>query len=92
MAIIQKTKNCLFGSMVATGTVVFSASRNPEQRTQVIHVDKNGKETTREFAYLKMLARSEVIRNSGYNLVERWEHEEPRPWWNDKLPPKRNET
>ena len=28
----------------------------------------------------------------GYNLVERWEHEGPRPWWNDKLPPKRNET
>ena len=38
------------------------------------------------------MARSEVIRNSGYNKVERWEHEGPRPWWNDKLPPKRNET
>ena len=64
---------------------------NPEQRTEVIHVDKD-KETTREFAYLKTLARSEVIRNTGYNLVERWEHERPRPWWNDKVPPKRNET
>ena len=38
------------------------------------------------------MARSEVIRGSGYNLVERWEHEKPRPWWDDKLPPKRNET
>ena len=28
----------------------------------------------------------------GYNLVERWEHQEPRPWWNDRIPPKRNET
>ena len=38
------------------------------------------------------MTRSEVIRNSGYNLVERWEHEGPRPWWNDKLLSKRNET
>ena len=65
---------------------------NPEQRTEVIRFDKNGKETTREIAYLKTLARSEEIRNLGYNLVERWEHEKPSPWWNDKLPPKRNET
>ena len=65
---------------------------NPEQRTEVICVDKNGKETTREIAYLKTLARSDEIRLSGYNLVERWEHEKPSPWWNDKLPPKRNET
>ena len=28
----------------------------------------------------------------GYRLVKRWEHETPRPWWNDKLPPKRSET
>ena len=65
---------------------------NPEQRTELIRVDKNGKETTREIAHLKTLARSEEIRHLGYNLVERWEHEWPRPWCNDKLPPKRNET
>ena len=38
------------------------------------------------------MKRSELIRFLGYNLVERWEHEGPRPWWDDKLPPKRNET
>ena len=65
---------------------------NPEQRTEVIRIDKNGKETTREIAYLKTLARSDEIRNLGYNLVERWEHEEPSPWLGDKLPRKRNET
>ena len=27
----------------------------------------------------------------GYRLVERWEHKTPRPWWNDRIPPKRNE-
>ena len=65
---------------------------NPEQRTEVIHVDKNNNEITREDAYQRTLKRSEVIRFLGYNLVERWEHEEPCSWWNDKLPPKRNET
>ena len=24
-------------------------------------------------------------------MVEKWEHESPRPWWNDRIPPKRNE-
>ena len=38
------------------------------------------------------MKRSKLIRFLGYNLVERWEHEGPRPWWNEKLPPKRNET
>ena len=65
---------------------------NTEQRTEVIRIDKNGKETAREIALLKTLARSEEIRHLGYNLVERWEHEQPSPWWDDKLPPKRNET
>ena len=65
---------------------------NPEQRTEVIRSDKNGKETTREIAYLKTLARSDEIRNLGYNLVERWEHEQPCPWLGDKRPRKRNET
>ena len=65
---------------------------NPEQRTEVIRADKNGKETTREIAYIKTLARSDEIRLSGYNLVERWEHEKPSPWWHEKLPSKRNET
>ena len=38
------------------------------------------------------MARSDEIRNLGYNLFERWEHEQPSPWWGDKLPPKRNQT
>ena len=28
----------------------------------------------------------------GYNLVEHWEHEQPSPWLDDKLPRKQNET
>ena len=70
----------------------FQCFPNPEQRTEVIHVDENNNEITREAAYQRTLKRSELIRFLGYRLVERWEHEEPSPWWNDKLPPKRNET
>ena len=55
-------------------------------------IDKNDNEITREAAYQRTLKRSELIRFLGYNLVERWEHEGPRPWWDDKHPPKRNET
>ena len=58
----------------------------------MIHVDKKGNEITRDDAYKRTLKRSEVIRFLRYNLVERWEHEEPRLWWNDKIPAKRNET
>ena len=65
---------------------------NPEQKTEVICIDKKGKEITRDAAYQRTLKLSEVIRASGYRLVERWEHQGPRPWWDDKLPPKRNET
>ena len=38
---------------------------NPEQRTEVIRIDKNGKQTTRELAYIQTLARSEQIRHLG---------------------------
>ena len=64
----------------------------PEQRTEVISLDRKGNEITMEAAYQRTLRRSAVIWFMGYNLVERWEHENPRPWWHDRLPPKRNET
>ena len=64
----------------------------PEQRTEVIYIGRKGNEITREAAYQGTLKRSEVIRFLEYRLVERWEHQGPRPWWHDRLPPKRNET
>ena len=64
---------------------------NPEQRTEVIRTDKNGNQTTRELAYIQTLVRSEQIRYLGYNLVERWEHEQRSPWLDYKLPRKQNE-
>ena len=64
----------------------------PEQRNEALWIDRKGNEITREAAYQRTSKRSEVIRFLGYNLVERWEHERPRPWWHTRLPPKRNET
>ena len=64
----------------------------PEQRKEVICIDRKGNVITTDDAYQKTLKRSEVIRFLGYRLVERWEHQGPRPWWHDRLPPKRNET
>ena len=63
----------------------------PEQRTEVIYVDRKGNEITRDAAYQKTLKRSELIRFLGYNLIKRWEHQELHPWWNDRLPSKRND-
>ena len=60
-----------------------------EQRTEQIYIDRKGNEITREDACQKTLRRSEVIRFLGYRLVERWEHEEPHPWWNDRIPAKK---
>ena len=53
----------------------------PEQRNEVICIDRKDNKITREAAYQRTLRRSEVMRFMGYNLVERWGHETPRPWW-----------
>ena len=93
MAIILKPK--LSSSfMVATGIVVSSASLIQNKEPKLFGLTKTAKKKkkTREIAYLKTLARSDEIQNLGYNLVERWEHEEPSSWLGDKLPRKRNET
>jgi len=47
---------------------------------------------TREKAYQMTLRRNSEIQAAGYKLVVRWEHERPRPWWNDRLPKNRNDT
>ena len=64
----------------------------PEQTNEVIWTDRKGNSITREEAFKRTSNRSYFIRLWEYNLVERWEHEMPRPWWNDRIPPKRNET
>ena len=65
---------------------------HPKQRTEVVCLDRKGNAITRDDAYDKTLQRSGVIRFLGYNLVEKWEHEGPRPWLRDRIPQKRTET
>ena len=47
---------------------------------------------TKEMAYERNLQRSTAIREAGYNLVEKWSHEMPKPRWNCKEFWEENET
>ena len=55
-----------------------------KERKYVVREQKRVK-VTREKAYQATLRRNETIEEAGYNLVVRWEHERPRPWWNDRF-------
>ena len=56
----------------------FSSER---ERQQVVREN-----CTREEAYETTLQRDAKIREAGYELVVRWEHESPKPWKKDRLP------
>ena len=57
------------------------------QRKQKVH--NSG---TREKNYERTLEREAQIREAGYDLVVRWEHERPRPWKKDPLPTSKTVT
>ena len=63
-----------------------------EERSEVVAKARNECEITQEAAYQKTQNITDSFRRNGYTVVERWEHELPRPWWHDRCPPKRNET
>ena len=63
-----------------------------EERSEVVSKARNGREITREDVYQKTQNLSDFFRRNGYTVIERWEHDLPRPWWNDRCPPKGNET
>ena len=65
---------------------------NPDERAFVLSRTRNGCEITRDDAYQMTHNISDFLRRNGYTVVERWEHELPRPWWHDRCPPKGNET
>ena len=50
-----------------------------EQINEVLFTDRKGKQTARVQAYQRTLNRSREIQLCSYNLVERWEHEQPPP-------------
>ena len=63
-----------------------------EERAEVVGKPRKGREITREEAYQNALLKVACLQSNGYTVIERWEHEIPNPWWNDRCPPKGNET
>ena len=51
-----------------------------------------GKAITRKVAYGLTLQRAKHLRDAGYTVVEKWEHEAPAPWANTRCPEKQTET
>ena len=48
----------------------------------VVRFDTQGEPMTRQSAYDLTLIRAKALRESGYRVVEKWEHETPTPWAN----------
>ena len=53
---------------------------SPAERDEVVRQDKQGRLLKRKDAYSLTLQRAQHLRDSGYTVVEKWEHEEPTPW------------
>ena len=54
--------------------------QKPFERQEVVRRDKQGRLITRKVAYGLTLQRAKHLREAGYTVVEKWEHEEPTPW------------
>ena len=65
--------------------------KKPAERKEVIRMDR-GKAITRKVAYGLTLQRSQHLRDAGYTVVEKWEHEVPTPWANTRCLEKQTET
>ena len=63
----------------------------PAERQEVIRMDR-GRAITRKVAYGLTLQRAQHLRDAGYTVVEKWEHEAPAPWANTRCPEKQTET
>ena len=51
-----------------------------------------GKAITRKVVYGLTLMRTKQLRDAGYTVVEKWEHEAPTPWTATRCPEKQTET
>ena len=54
--------------------------------------DTQGQPMRRKDAYGLTLQRTQFLRDSGYTVVEKWEHEEPTPWATTRCPERQTET
>ena len=71
-----------------SGTV----SRFAKKGELIVREDSQGKPMTRQSAYDLTLSRTQFLRDSGYRVVEKWEHETPTPWANLPCPEKQTAT
>ena len=63
---------------------------HPKRRRERVRKDNMGNIITREMTYQR-LHHEAKIRDAGYNLVVRWDHE-PKPWRDDPIPEKQTVT
>ena len=54
--------------------------QKPAERQEAVRRDKQGRIITRQEAYDDTLKRAQALRDSGYTVVEKSDHEEPTPW------------
>ena len=71
-----------------SGTVV----RCDKKGELVVRFDSQGEPMTRKSAYDLTLIRTKALKESGYRVVEKWEHETPTPWANLPCPEKQTAT
>ena len=74
----------------------------PERSATVAYLDKQGEWVVRwdsqgqpmkqKDAYDLTLMRTKFLRDSGYTVVEKWEHEKPNPWKTTCFPERQTET
>ena len=67
-----------------------------QQRTKqgnvVTRRDSQGNPMKRKDAYGLTLMRTQFLRDSGYTVVEKWEHEKPTPWVTTRCPERQTKT
>ena len=63
-----------------------------KQGTVITRRDREGQPMKRKDAYGLTLMRTQFLRDSGYTVVEKWEHETPTPWANTSCPEKQTAT
>ena len=66
--------------------------RQTKQGNMITRLDSQGQPMRLKDAYGLTLMRTQHLRDSGYRVVEKWEHEKPTPWENTFCSEKQTET
>ena len=69
-----------------------TVSRLNKQGELVTRLDSEGQPLKRKDAYGLTLMRTQFLGDSGYRVVEKWEHEKPAPWETAICPERQTET